>query len=483
MLPDEVLLAVFDFCADEDERGNEEIEAWQTLVHVCRRWRNVVFGSPRRLNLRLVCTSRTRALDIWPALPIFIQFGRGLREENVDNIVALLKRSSRVCQVNLSVSSSHLEKVLAAMQQPFLGLRHLALKLEPNGETVPVLPDLFLGESAPCLQSLFFRGIPFPALPKLLLSATQLVHLFLLNIPHSGYFSPEAMITALSTLNRLDFLQLEFQSPRSCPGWASRCPPPPTRFVLPVLDVFEFKGASEYFDDLVALIDAPNLNDLAITFFNDIAFDTPQLTQFIGRTPMLNELKIACVTFEDGASRVELLSLIPGDGRLEVKIPCRELDWQISSLVQVCTSCLPPLSMLEDLYIHEEPYWQAYWQDNIENILWLELLLPFTAVKKLYLSQEIARRIAPTLQELIGDRTTEILPTLQNMFLAGPVPEGINRFVARRRRVTGHPIALMRWNTRGNAPQELSLGDLLAAICMGRRRETPSIYLGHYAHF
>ena len=466
MLPDEILLAIFDFCADEDDVLKEDIEAWQTLVHVCRRWRNVVFDSPRRLNLRLVCTSRTRALDIWPALPVFIQCDHGLSEESVDYIVAVLKRSSRVCQINLRVSSLHLETVSAAMQKPFERLTDMTLKLEPKDETVTVLPNLFLGESAPCLQYLHFRGISFPALPKLLLSATQLDHLCLLNIPHSGYFSPEAMITALSTLTSLDFLQLEFQSPRSCPDWASRRPPPPTRFVLPVLEDFKFKGATEYLDDLVAHIDAPTLNELSITLFNDIVFNTPQLIQFIGRTPMLNVLNKANVTVEDGAARVELLSQIPGNGRIEVKIPCRELDWQVSSLEQVCTSCLPPLSMLEDLYIHEGSYWQPYWQDNIENILWLELLHSFTAVKNLHLSWEIARRIAPTLQELVGDRTTEMLPTLQNIFLAEPIPEGIKQFVARRQ-VSSHPIALTRWYRRS---QNLSN----SAIDMHRRHKTPT---------
>ena len=441
MLPDEVLLIIFDFCADEDVL-KKDIEAWQTLVHVCRRWRNVVFGSPRRLNLRLVYTSRTRArhtLDIWPALPVSIQCNRGLPENGVDNIVAVLKRSSHVCQINLRVSSLHLEKVSAAMQKPFLGLTHMVLRLKPNGETVTALPDLFLGESAPCLQFLHFRGIPFPALPKLLLSATQLVHLRLLNIPHSGYISPEAMITGLSTLTSLNFLQLKFQSPRSCPDQASRRPPPLTRFALPVLKDFKFKGASEYLDDLVAHIDAPTLNELSITFFNDIVFDTPQLIQFISRIPTLNALERASISFEDGAASIDLSS------RLNVKILCRKLDWQVSSLEQVCTSCLPPLPMLEHLYIREGPNWR---QDNIEDTLWLDLLHPFSAVKNLHMSQEVARRIAPTLQELVGGRTTEVLPTLQNILLTGfdpitpvPVPEGIEQFVARRQ-VANHPIAV-----------------------------------------
>ena len=73
----------------------------------------------------------------------------------------------------------------------------------------------------------------------------------------------------------------------------------------------------------------------------------------------------------------------------------RELDWQVSSMEQVCTSCLPPLLNLEHLYIYENPRWRQHWQDNIENALWLELLRPFTSVKNLFLSKDFARRIVP----------------------------------------------------------------------------------------
>jgi hypothetical protein len=49
---------MFDFYVDEDGETKEDVEVWQVLVHVCRRWRSIVFGSPRRLNLQLFCTSR-----------------------------------------------------------------------------------------------------------------------------------------------------------------------------------------------------------------------------------------------------------------------------------------------------------------------------------------------------------------------------------------------------------------------------------------
>jgi hypothetical protein len=464
MLPDDVLLGIFDFCADEHEVLKEEIESWQTLVHVCRQWRGVVFGSPRRLNLRLVYEPNTPArdaLDVWPALPLVIQCFAGIGIENVDNIVAVLKHSNRVCRINLlKVSRSDFENISTAMQAPFPELTHLWVT--SNDETVPVLSESFLGGSGPRLRFISFHGIPFPGLPKLVLSATHLVDLRLYDIPHSGYFLPETMVTALSTLTSLQFLWLGFESPRSCPDQASRRPPLPTRLVLPVLKQFSFKGVGEYLEDFVARINAPRLSQLYMTFFNQIIFDTPQLVQFISRTPTLKLPENARVIFDAGAARVELRSRATGYKSLEVNVPCKELDWQISALEQICTLCLPPLSMLEDLYISEHGTWQPHWQDNIENTLWLELLHPFTGVKNLYLSEEFARRIVPALKELVEGRMTEVLPTLQNIFLqgvepSGPVQEGIGQFVATRQ-VTSHPVAVSRWD-RSSPSDSLSDSD------------------------
>jgi hypothetical protein len=428
------------------------MEAWQSLIHVCRRWRNVVFGSPNRLNLRLVCTDKTPAkdtLDVWPALPLFIRCYGNYTAESLENIITVLRRSDRIYQIDLMyIPSSNLKQVLEAMQKPFPLLTHL--ELSSSDEPVPVFPDSFLGGSAPRLEFLWLNRIPFPGLPELLLSATQLVQLYLVNISHSGYFSPEGMLNALSASTSLVALHLDFQSPQSGPDWASRRPPPLTRTVLPALTNILFKGVSEYLEEIAARIDAPELKYLDITLFNQILFDTPQFVQFISRTPTLKALKKARVAFADGAARINLSTQTSGFGELTVKIQCKELDWQISSLEQVCTSCLPSLSMLDDLYIYMDKV--GYWRENVENTLWLELLYPFMAVKNLYLSKQVAPRIVPALQELVGTRTTEVLPTLQNVFLegvpsSGPVQEGIGigQFVAARQ-VTSHPIAISSWS-------------------------------------
>jgi hypothetical protein len=450
MLPDDVLLEMFNFYLGEDP-GIDELEEWHILVHVCRKWRIVVLESPRRLNLQLHCGTRNpvrQMLDAWPVLPIVIWDWSPTRA--VDNIIAALEHNDRVCQIDLGGAPSLLlEKVLAAMQEPFPALTSLQLWSKDDDEA-PVISDSFLGGSAPRLQYLDLNCLPYLGLPKLLMSSTHLVTLHLLDIPHSGYISPEAMLTALSALTNLETFDLRFQSPRSRPDRESRRPSPPTRSVLPTLKYFKFRGVSEYLEDLVARINAPILDCLHITFFLQLIFDTPQLTQFISRTSHFRSQDEARVTFFNSAVVFTLPEIFGRE--LELSISCRRSDWQLSSLAQVCSSFFPPalVSSLERLYACEGQHSQLRWQDDVENSQWLELLQPFTAVKELYLSRGFAPCIAPVLQELVGERAGEVLPALQSLFLeelhpSGPVQEAIEKFVAVRQ-LSSHPISVSHWD-------------------------------------
>ena len=87
-------------------------------------------------------------------------------------------------------------------------------------------------------------------------------------------------------------------------------------------------------------------------------------------------------------------------------------------------------------------------------MLLVGLLHPLTAVKNFYLSEKIARRIVPALQELVGIGTTEVLPTLRNIFLKELKPSGplhcrkafgglLLSLAARQ--VISHSIAIARW--------------------------------------
>jgi hypothetical protein len=464
--------------------GKRNIEVWIKLIHVCQRWRTVVFQSPLRLNLRLVCTPLTHTrdiLDAWPPLPLIIDDHVDLHNKAFmkDNIIAALEHNDRVCRIHLKFMHLVLQYFTnsAGILKPFPELTYLSLNIfaddqEPklpdseltylslshfiryaDEDQEPKLPDSFLGGSAPRLQSLSLIRVSFPALPKLLLSTTHLVRLELTSIPRSGYISPETMVTSLSALTSLESLELRFAYPQRRPSLETRRPPllPLTRSILPSLTEIEFKGVSEYLEEILARIDAPRLHWLYVTFFNQFIFDTPQLSQFISRSPTLRALEkgriessVWDITFRFQSQTSDVL--------LTIQILCTVSEWQLSSLEQVCTSLLPPVSMLEDLYISEDRRYikSLHWPDDVENSLWLELLHSFSAVKNLYISEKFVPRIAPTLQELVGGRTMQVLPVLGNIFLGGfqpsrPLQEGIEKFVAARLLIS-HPVAVSRWN-------------------------------------
>jgi hypothetical protein len=360
---------------------------------------------------------------------------------------AAIVHHDRIYEIDLHLTSSQLQQLASAMQEQFPALTHLMLGYPGYySSPAPALPDGLLGGCAPRLQSLKLASIPFPALPKLLSSATGLVHLSLRNIPHSGYISPEAVVTGLAALANLESLTIGFKSPLSRPDQESRRSPPPTRAILPALTRFNFHGVSEYLEDLVARIDAPLLDFIFITFFHQLIFDIPQLARFMKRTRRFQALDETHVDIDHHGVKVESLPPTFG-GKFGLRISCRKLDWQVSCLAQVLASFFASTYMVEHLYIYGPRYLPPQWQDDIENMHWLEIFHPFVAVKSLYvLSKEFAQCISPALQELVGERVTDLLPALENLCLeelqsSGPVWKAIGQFVAARQ-LFGHPVAV-----------------------------------------
>ena len=250
-------------------------DKWQLLVHVCRRWINLVFQSPRHLNLQLYCTPETLArdtLDVWPALPLIIR-GRMVSSSGTDNIIAALRHSNRIFHVHLSGLNYRLEKVLATMQVPFPELTDLQLFSDDGTPTV--IPNSFLDGSAPCLRYFSLSGILFPGLSKLLLSANHLVDLWLFHIPHSGYISPEAMVAILCALSSLESFTLGFRCPESRPEWESRSLPSPKRSAIPALRFFSFLRGNRIFRGPRDLHRRPSTQVLEYKFLQSNRFSHP----------------------------------------------------------------------------------------------------------------------------------------------------------------------------------------------------------------
>jgi len=453
MLPDNVLLDIFDFYLDQVGH----VDAWHTLVHVCRQWREVVFASPRRLNLQLLCTTKRpviTTLDVWPALPIVIDSVTArMQGQDMGNIIAALKQHDRVSRINIQNIPNSLFSIFAAMKKPFLSLTEL--KISSGYGVVPIIPDSFLGGSTPQLRTLGLDGIPFPGLGKLLLSTSNLVDLDLRRIPHSGYISPQAIVAGLEASTRFEKLALEFQSPQSRADRASWDPPPLTRIVFPALTMLVFKGDNQYLEAIVSWIDAPLLDCLEVTFFSQPTLDTPLLRDLIGRTGAFTAFHRTNVDFEPFSVNVRLFQRqgILDSATLKLGILCNPSDRQLSAAAQLCNSSIPRLPTLEQLTINGDGF--LLWQDDIGAPKWLELLQPFNGVKDLVLSKRLVRLVAPALQELVWERVTEILPVLQNLFLEGPKPsraveEAMEKFITARQ-LSGYPVTL---NVVGNSEPE-----------------------------
>jgi hypothetical protein len=387
-------------------------------------------------------------LNIWPILPIEIgASGDALaksRGEGADIIVAALRHNDRVCQISLAYLPSSLwDRITAVMQQPFPALTDLSIFL--TDETAAVFPEEFLGGSAPGLGSCVLYGIAIPRIWNQLLSAVHLTVLRLWDIPHSGYISPEAMVTALSAMPNLKQFALGFRSSPSPLDRGRLRSPPLTRIVLPALIRFSFKGISEYVEDLVSRIDVTRLSDGSIALFNQLIFDPHLLHEFFSRTEFFKAYNRATVLFYRSTIYFKLGS------QFALRILCTTLDWQLSSMAQVCSSSMHPFSTLERLDIQvREGFSSPDWYQDLENDQWLEFLRPFKALKDLYLVGNVATLVAPALQELAGEDGTGVLPALQNLFieereLSKLTQEAVVQFVTARE-LSGHPIAVHNWD-------------------------------------
>ena len=450
ILPDDILLEIFHFCQLEGMSKFDVTWEWEKLVHVCRRWRHLVFASPRHLDLRLVCTLRTRAremLDIWPAIPIIINYSNDPGpKRSISNVIDALEHHDRVCEIRLGdLTSSQLEGFAVATQKQFPRLTFL--EFGSRDAMAQALPLDFLGGAAPRLHITRLHGVPFPTLPHVLLSSRDLVELRLWDIPMNGHISPMAMVAGLSALTHLQKLSIEFRSPKS-PIRPARLPRSRKLVVLPSLTQFWFRGISEYLEDLFGRIHAPLLDYVDVTLFNQLIFHLPRLVQFINRSEMLKLPKQAEMVF--GNHDVMLTFCSPG--RIVdfiLRISCNDLDWQVSSLSQVCSQLFRLVSSVEQLDLHENESSRPRWQDDLESTQWVELFHPFGAVKTLRLSKETQSLVLRAMREFTGEMFTEVLPRLHDLFVEDlrppqPIQESIEPFLTACRR-SDNAVAVHHW--------------------------------------
>ena len=452
MLVDDILLETFDFCRKMhyiwDPFPPHHIWDWHILVHVCRRWRKIIFDSPCRLNLRILCTYGTRVrknLGIWPAFPINLQlYSRAkLRPKDEDNAIAALEHRNRVNSVRLFGTGSQITKVAAAMQEPFPVLTYL--NLCSCCEDTSVIPAGFLGGSAPHLQEITLCRIPFPSLPTLLLSTSDLNTLNLLDIPTLGYISHKRMVACLAALPRLEVFNIRFPDLGSRPRRIRQ--PPATRSVLPALTTFSFQGAFEYLEDFVAQVDTPQLEEISLHYLDQPDdFQVTQVSHFIDRTIGPGSSRHANVQFQFDQVTFALsrdYEIDQGWARrcIATTISYEAFDWpELSDVARVLSRFSAALCTV--VYLELKAELDNDLSDRAYDVDWLDLLRQCPAIQTLHVYRELAAPVSLSLQVITTEMFTGVFPSLGLIYLEGEPASSLEKTVAILR-FSEHPITVV----------------------------------------
>ena len=407
--------------------------------------------SPRRLDLRILCTSGAAiksTLDSWPTLPLVITYGWRRRLKHIPkNVIDALRHPDRLCKIDLNVTSSMTGPIVKAIQKPCQVLEDIHITINDTQGPSILVRNAFLGGSAPHLRKIELDGIAFPfsAIRQVLLSTNNLVELHLSKIPNEVYFSPDDLVSALSTLVQLKWLMVGFYSPDSRP------PPSMTRTrhqrtSLPSLVFLQFYGTSEYIEEFAAQIDLPALWKLNIRLFNDIFFEIPQFCEFLTRLNQPCSPTSVIITllslFDLETVKVDFIyNTNLGHEyyarRYTLETSCIPFDWRLSFLTQITSQLSPLLSS-----VHELTIWGGLslkvptGEEAADSTEWLELFQPFTHATKVTVWE--TKVIPGIVQALVMEDAAGVLPELTTLSLFGyrltpSVAKAAEQFVATRR--------------------------------------------------
>ena len=410
-------------------------------MHTCRKWRHIVFESQRALHLRLFCTHGTRVqkiLGCWPALPIVVQYG-GLptlsppTAEDEENIMVALKQSDRVISISLTITTSLLKK-LSTIEGAFSELQDLVLRSRDG--VALTMPSAFRWGQR--LRHLYSTGIAFPVhLQSLYLgSSTNLIDLQLLDAFPPWKFPLEMLMKVLSKLGQLRSFSLHFRST----DHRYLISPTTEIIFLPVLTRLNYRGNMAYLKGIVTSIDAPFLEDIEITSFDNPTVAHSELNEFVGwyksRRGVFFSSKptISIAVTQLGTPMQFNLQLLRKSSRM-----------QISSLAQFCLDSSPSLFNDEgDLYIITARL--SVQMNSSHSREFLELLNQVTGKKSFQLDMNRLLNVVHTLQPPeTQSRHENMLPALHKLYVPHPGPhravlrEAVVSFMVSCR-LDGHPI-------------------------------------------
>jgi hypothetical protein len=234
--------------------------------------------------------------------------------------------------------------------------------------------DALLRASVPRLQTLRLAGISFPAIPNLLLSATNLLNLDLFDLPND--ISLYTMVATLAGLTNLKSLHIKCQ-----PRFISGLPVHPfpqlhKATALPALSDLPLLCSGEFVEGFVTWINAPLVATVDIPHF-DLISPLPLFSSFICRAEKLKSLKTAFVC----CSHIGAVSPLggPHHAGLRLSIPGYTPPQQRSSVASAYHQALRILSDVDCLEISENQLLYRIWPVDQDDIRWLDFFPPVSA--------------------------------------------------------------------------------------------------------
>ena len=447
---DNVLLKIFRYYVDASPR------LWPRLVHICRKWRRIVFASQQTLHLRLFCTPGTpviKALHFWPAFPIVVEYGGSPSldppgTEDEDNIMAALKHSGRVNSISLTVTSSLQEK-LCAINRPFSELEDLVL-LSQDGMQL-TLPSTF--RWGPRLRSLHLTRISFPALPQLLYSSKDLVDIQLHDIARVVYLSPESLADGLSGMSHLRSLSLHLPSyslPSSLPDHIAifLSSSGGEQVAFPALTHLKCRGTNRFLERFMVRIYSPLLADIEISS-NELYFAFATFYKFMDRIGRQKLHRRAEIIISEHTISISLPQ--PGAPMRFALKSHESSSWQwsdsIAKVFRHLTTSLSSVYVLvyvEDLRIHATRV--PGWQDEKVIVSWMGLIRQCRGTKSFHIGGNLSADVMLSIRQSSESEET-LLPSLQQLHIRDPGPryallrESVVSIMVSRR-LSGHIMAV-----------------------------------------
>ena len=468
VLNDDALLDVFTLCRpllsneNEDININTHISAgeewsrrerwWYNLVHVCQRWRTLIFASASYLRICHVCTHGTQVgpmLAHSPILPLVVDYADetrgGWAEEDAEGLrFALLpERRDRVRRIRLLAHESHLWNFVAALFDGiFPALECLIVKLRERSHESQTfkLPHRF---RAPRLRHLVLTHFGFPLATPILVTS---VHLLTLSLNLPVYCLPNDLIERLSLLPRLDILNIASTSPISDDfgmpwGQGSQGNTPlNTHATLSSLHLFGFEGNSAYLKALLPGMTTPLLGGLQIAFFNQM---TPSVSCLLScRTTAENpNFSIGSAWFRFHQRGVSVCVCPSDEGRAYVfslHAFCRGLTSQLSFVSPLFDGSSLLLASVVDLSLdcsRRTCLSEQHYDTENKRTHWRNLLRSFRNVEILRVHGELSQDISRAL--LLGSEAESLssrvlLPRLKELqcTATGDLPDAGNALAA-----------------------------------------------------